>query len=499
MAGARKTSNGTFYDVLIIGAGISGVNTAYRLHTSLPNHSYLILEDRAALGGTWDLFQYPGIRSDSDLYTFGFPWHPWKKANPIADGESITTYMAEAASRYGIDKQILYRHCVKRASWSSEERLWTLQVDAQGVSKYFTARFIVFGTGYYDFNEPLKTEIPKLESFKGPVIHPQFWPKDLDYTDKKVIVVGSGATAVTLIPNLAAKATKVTMVQRSPTYIVPRSNHVNRSWLNRLLIPGFIYYRWKWLQAIAMAGFFYRYCMRNPAKARAIVLKGMQKELPDNIALDPHFTPRYNPWEQRVCLSPDGDFFQALRSGKADVRTDTIQAVLPEGILLKSGEILEADIIVTATGLKVQMGGNIKIDVDGKGINIPDKFIWRGTMLQDVPNAFLIIGYTNASWTLAADAAAQLICRLIKDLERHRHGAAVPEMETALSTKLVTRPLLDLKATYLDRAKNSMPLAALQAPWQAHDNYFTDMMISKFGNLSRGLRFMTPPAKGKML
>lgn len=489
--GLATESAETHVDVAIIGAGISGINAAYRLQTSLPAYSYTIFEARGAIGGTWDLFRYPGIRSDSDLYTFGFSWHPWKKDNPIADGPSISKYIRATAARYGIDRHIRFHHRLIAADWSSDKRSWTLTVEADGQTRYFQARFVIFGTGYYDYNEPLQTVIPGLERFKGRIVHPQFWPEDLDYTDKKVVVIGSGATAVTLVPELAKRAARATMLQRSPSYIMSLPNRSRGlfSWF----LPSVVYHKLKRIGWILTSRLFYLFCQNFPNVARWVLRRRTIRQLPTHIPHDPHFKPRYNPWDQRLCICPDGDFYEALRSGRADVKTDTIRTVTEHGIDLNSGETLEADMIVTATGLKLLIAGGAQIIVDGEKIDISDKYMWNGVMLQDVPNAAYVIGYTNASWTLGADATALLVCRLLKYMERRNIVAVIPRVDDP--TKLKPQKLLNLSSTYISVAEKSLPKTAQVSPWRPRDHYIRDLFKALFGRLETGLELVRGPAR----
>jgi cation diffusion facilitator CzcD-associated flavoprotein CzcO len=474
-------------DVMIVGAGISGINAGYRVQTELPGYNYTILESRNAIGGTWDLFRYPGIRSDSDLHTFGFPWRPWSKANTIADGESIRNYVRESAEKYGIDRKIQFHHKLLAADWSTEYQNWTLAVDADGEKKIFTARFVILSTGYYDYNEPLKTEIPGIENFPGQVIHPQFWPKDLDYAGKTVVIIGSGATAITLLPNLAEKAAKVTMLQRSPSYIIalpavdPTGNWVRRwlpTWIAHTLV------RWKFL---ILPFLFFKFCKAFPNAARKIIQGNTQKYLPPSIPHDPNFKPAYNPWEQRLCVCPDGDFFKALRNGNSDIVTDTIKTVTVSGIQTDSGKSIDADIIITATGLKMQLAGGARISVNRQPFDVSSKFMWKGMMLQDLPNAAFVIGYTNASWTLGADATAQAVCRLLKYLDSHKMESAVPRIPDG--QKIKPTPVMNLSSTYVEKAKGQLPKAGNVAPWRPRANYLTDYWVSNYGDLTTGLEF----------
>ncbi|GIJ90832.1 hypothetical protein Asppvi_009795 [Aspergillus pseudoviridinutans] len=476
------------YDIIIVGAGISGINAAYRIQSQFPNYRYAILEARNAIGGTWDLFKYPGIRSDSDLFTFGFSWNPWNQDNPIAEGASISKYMRDTAAQYGIDKHIHFQHRLLAADWSSADNVWKLAVDHEGEPKSYTARFVIFGTGYYNYHEPLTADVPGLSQFQGKVIHPQFWPEDLDYTDKKVVIIGSGATAVTLLPKMAEKAAKVTMLQRSPTYILALPNR--QSSLLSWILPNTVNRKLQRLRWIITSRIFFLFCQTFPWMARLILKLSVVRQLPKNVPHDPHFKPRYNPWDQRLCICPDGDFFKSLHSGHANVKTDTIRQVTANGIELNSGDFLDADIIVTATGLKLQIAGGTSITVDGEKQRVSDKYLWNGVMLQDLPNASFVIGYTNASWTLGADATALFVCRLLKWMERHHKVAAVPRLNPVLGRQMQPRRLLNLNSTYVTAAEKDLPKAADRGPWQPRDNYLSDLMFAKYGRLDEGLEWV---------
>ncbi|KAK0663263.1 FAD-containing monooxygenase EthA [Lasiodiplodia hormozganensis] len=479
----------TDYDIIIVGAGISGVNAAYRIQTQLPpGTTYTILEARDNMGGTWDLFKYPGIRSDSDLYTFGFPFRPWTKENAIADGPSIVNYIKDTAAEYGVDQHIQFRHKLLSANWSSESQTWSLDVDGDGTRKRLNSSFMIMATGYYDYNEPLQTTIPGLENFKGSIVHPQFWPEDLDYSNKKIVIIGSGATAITLLPNLAEKASHVVMLQRSPGYIVSLPSvrpldHIARSILPASLANALI--RWRFLITSYL---FYHFCRVFPNVARTLIRRGTVPQLPKNVPHDPHFVPNYNPWEQRMCMCPDGDFYKALQEGKASITTGRIKTVVDGGIELEDGSrIDDVDMIVTATGLKVQLAGGAQINVDGERIDPGKKFIWKGLMLQDVPNLAYVIGYTNASWTLGADATAQLVTRLIKHMRGKGITSAVPRIESPEDLKPM--PVLNLSSTYLHKAEGALPKAGDKGPWVARKSYFTDIWNAKFGDIKTGLQF----------
>ncbi|KAJ5086258.1 hypothetical protein NUU61_007565 [Penicillium alfredii] len=481
------------FDVIIVGAGISGINAAYRLQEQLPGYSYAILEARNDLGGTWDLFRYPGIRSDSDLFTFGFAFNPWSRDNPIAEGSAIKQYVRDTAHKFDIDSHIHFKHRLSSADWSTSEKTWSLTVDHDGTAKKFTTRFMIFGTGYYNYNEPLQAQIPGLDNFQGQTIHPQFWPKDLNYKDKKVVIIGSGATAITLLPNMADQASRVTMLQRSPTYILSLPNRTNGRWLSYIL-PSSAYRKLQRIIWIVTSRIFFLFCQRFPNFSRWILKLNVRRQLPSHIPYDPHFKPRYNPWDQRLCVSPDGDFFDCMRRGKADVKTDTIKTVTKKGITLNSGETLDADIIVTATGLKLQIAGGAPLSVDGKKIDIGTKYLWNGVMLQDLPNASFIIGYTNASWTLGADATAQFVCRLLKTLESRKMIAATPRMKPADAGTLQDRHLLNLTSTYVTVAERELPKAADRGPWQPRDNYLDDLKFAQKGNLDNCLELVQGPS-----
>jgi len=474
-------------DVMIVGAGISGINAGYRLQTELPGYSYAILESRNAIGGTWDLFRYPGIRSDSDLHTFGFLWRPWSKANSIADGESVRNYIRESAEKYGIDRKIQFHHRLVAADWSSKQQNWTLAVEAGGEKKLYTARFIILSTGYYDYDEPLNATIPGINKFQGQVIHPQFWPEDLDYAGKNVVIIGSGATAITLLPNLAEKATKVTMLQRSPSYImalpaVDPAGDFMRKWLPTWMAHTLV--RWKFL---VLPFLFFKFCRAFPNAGRKVIQANTERHLPPSMPHDPNFKPAYNPWEQRLCICPDGDFFKALQNGNSDIVTDTIKTVTASGIETASGKTIDTDIIVTATGLKMQLAGGSSISVDRKPIDVSTKFMWKGVMLQDMPNAAFVIGYTNASWTLGADATAQTVCRLLKHMDSHNASSAVPRVPSG--QKLKPTPVLNLTSTYIEKAKGQFPKAGDVGPWQPRANYFVDYWTSNYGNVTTDLEF----------
>lgn len=480
-------------DVIVIGAGISGINAGYRLMTQCPSKRFTILENRFDMGGTWDLFKYPGIRSDSDLHTFGFPWRPWPEKYAIASGGLIKSYLRDSASIHGIDKKIRYGHKLVRGNWSSEQQKWQLSVEVRDEhstetqTKTFYTRFLVLGTGYYNYEEPLESEINGLRNFKGTTVHPQFWPEELDYSGKRVVVIGSGATAITLLPVLAEQAKMVTMLQRSPSYILalPQDDPIGR--FLHWILPSSIATKLVRLKWILMAFFFFQLCRAFPNLSKKVLKKRTTDLLPKNMPFSPNFEPTYNPWDQRVCLCPDGDFFKSLHGGHADIATGHIDTVTEKGITLKSGQKLEADIIVTATGLKLRAGGGAKLSVDGVPYNFGENLVWRGILLQNLPNVAMIMGYTNASWTLGADAAANHICRLLNSMDANGQTSAVPTLADPSSVKPMSA--LNLKSTYIIRAEGTLPRSGDKAPWQARRNYFFDLWVSTRSSLTDGIKY----------
>jgi cation diffusion facilitator CzcD-associated flavoprotein CzcO len=473
-------------DIVIIGAGVAGINAAQRVQTELPGFTYTVLEARGAMGGTWSLFNYPGIRSDSDLYTFGFSWRPWSGSQAIADGPAIKKYLAESAAEYGIDKRILYNHKLIAANWSSKTQSWSLTIDAAGEKQSRKAKFIIYGSGYYDYDEPLKTTIPGINHFKGNVIHPQFWPKDFDYDGKKIIIVGSGATAITLLPVLAKTAASVTMLQRSPTYILSQPSLDTATWIRRIF-PSWIAHslvRWKYMWGMFL---YFQFCRAFPKLAKKQIKADTVKQLPKNVAYDPNFTPKYNPWEQRLCVCPDGDFYKALSGSRSKVVTDTIQTVTETGILTTGGTTLDADVIITATGLKMRFAGGARISVDDTPINLADKILWRGALIQDVPNSAFLLGYTNASWTLGTEASSQLVCRIIRHMKANGFSAVTPKVDPKSNMKV--RGQMNLKSTYVKAGLDVTPKAGDSGPWKARTAYFKDYWNSRFGDITTDLEY----------
>ncbi|MEU5258881.1 NAD(P)/FAD-dependent oxidoreductase [Amycolatopsis sp. NPDC021455] len=474
-------------DVLIVGAGLSGVGAAHRLRTAFPRKTFTILEARDAIGGTWDLFRYPGVRSDSDMHTLGYRFRPWTDAKAIADGPSILRYVRDTAADAGIDRFIRFGHKVVRARWSTEDALWTVEAVHDGQPVELTAKFLYVCSGYYDYDSGHTPEFPGLERFGGTVVHPQHWPEDLDYTGKKVVVIGSGATAVTLVPAMTDRAAHVTMLQRSPTYILSMPSEdalANR--LRRLLGPRLAYpvARWK---NVAVSTLIYQLSRRRPGVVKALIRKAAAKQLPPGYAVDPHFKPRYQPWDQRLCLVPDGDLFRAIRRGDASVVTDRIASFTEHGLRLQSGAELAADVVVTATGLRLLAFGGMELFVDGDPVKLPETMAYKGMMLSGVPNFAFTIGYTNASWTLKADLVAEYVVRLLRHLDRTGHDQCVPVNDDPAVTE---RPLLDFDAGYVQRSIGDFPKAGSRAPWQLGMSYAHDVVKLRHGRLDDGaLRF----------
>ncbi|CAI7578057.1 unnamed protein product [Penicillium pancosmium] len=458
------------FDVIIIGAGISGINAAYRVQTELPSSRYVVLDAREEIGGTWSFFHYPGLRSDSDLYTFGFPWKPWKAGKLIATASLIMDYLQEAGSETGIDQHIRFKHQITAADWSTKEQKWRLSAtNSKGDTVYLQSKFIIMGTGYYDYDKVLPAPIPEIENFAGSVIHPQFWPKDFDYSQKNIIIIGSGATAITLLPTLAKKAAHVTMLQRSPSYILKVENTPSKLGF----LPQSLAIQLTRLFLICVPAIFYYFCRLFPNRSRNMLQNAVRKQLPETVPVDPHFTPRYKPWDQRICFTPDGDFFEPIRDGKADVATGTIRQVVEDGIILDSGEKLKADVIVTATGLKMKALGGVRISVDNEKIEVGDKYAWNNAMVQDVPNLVFVVGYVNASWTLGADTTARLFCRLFKYMQAQGHRSAVAGGVDAKT--IGYRPLLALTSTYVVQGGSELPKCGNSGPWLPRVHYLVDL------------------------
>ena len=481
------------FDVVVVGAGISGVGTGYHLQTRCPDRSYVILEARAAMGGTWDLFRYPGIRSDSDMHTLGFSFHPWTAAKSIADGPSIRDYVNETAHAYGIDKHIRFGVKVLSASWSTPDARWTVEAESGGERRSFTCTFLSMCSGYYSYDRGYTPEFAGAADFAGRIVHPQFWPEDLDYAGKRVVVIGSGATAVTLVPEMAKDAAQVTMLQRSPTYVVSRPGEDAIANRLRKLLPGKLAYgvtRWK---NVLLGMFFYRMTRKQPAKMKDRLLGMVREHLGPDYDIATHFTPRYNPWDQRLCLVPDADLFEAIKGGRADVVTDTIERFVPEGIALASGTVLPADVIVTATGLELSLMGGVPMIVDGVAVNPATKLQYKGMMFSDVPNMAFTFGYTNASWTLKADLVAKYVCRLLNTMKNRRKAIATPHND---DPSLQEEAFVDFSSGYIQRAADALPKQGNRKPWKLNQNYALDVMALKFGSVDDAMIYSNPPQRG---
>ena len=469
-------------DVLVVGAGLSGIGAGYHLQNRCPGKTYAILEARDAIGGTWDLFRYPGIRSDSDMFTLGYAFRPWEDGKAIADGASIRDYVRDTADRYGISDRIRFHHRVKRASWSSAEARWTVEAEVGEAreTRRFSCRFLYLCSGYYDYHEGYTPHFEGRESFTGEIVHPQFWPEDLDYTGKRVVVIGSGATAVTLVPSMTDKAAHVTMLQRSPSYVLslPDEDHTAEQ-LGRFLPRRFAFGAARWKHVMLSMAFF-QFCRRFPERAKRMLRKQVAAQLPDHIDVDTHFRPSYNPWDQRLCFVPNGDLFKALRAGTASIATDHIERFTPEGIRLQSGETLAADIIVTATGLKMLALGGIDFEVDGEAVTLPEHLSYKGMMISEVPNMAIALGYTNASWTLKADLTSMYVCRLLNHMDARGLDYCLPRND---DPGLDEEPIIDLAAGYVLRAIDQFPTQGSKAPWKLYQNYVLDLLTLRYGSV----------------
>jgi monooxygenase len=459
------------YDVIIVGAGLSGIGAAYHIKSKCPTKSFVVLEGRSSMGGTWDLFQYPGIRSDSDMYTLGFSFNPWENPQSIADGPSILQYIKDTAAKFGIDKKIKFDHKVTDASWSDDDRSWTITING---TKKMTCRFLFMCSGYYDYDNGYSPDFPGAASFTGKIIHPQKWDPKTNYENKKVIIIGSGATAVTLAPEMSKQAAKVYMLQRSPTYIMtlPGQDPVAKI-ARKILPPAATYDLIRWKNILLSLG-FYNASRRWPNAVRNLIRKGVKKELGDDYDMR-HFDPAYDPWDQRLCVVPDSDLFKAIKKGNVEVVTDTVKTFTPKGILLNSGRELEADIIVTATGLKLQLLGGMTMHVNGQAGHPGQTHCYRGVMVSDVPNFAITIGYTNASWTLKCELSCQYVTRLLNYMDRHHYEVVTPRFDPELGTE----PLLDFSSGYVERAQDILPKQGSRAPWKVYQNYLKDTLSMK--------------------
>ncbi|NEU99818.1 flavin-containing monooxygenase [Bradyrhizobium uaiense] len=484
------------FDVLIVGAGLSGIGAGYHLQANSPDRSYAILEGRDCIGGTWDLFRYPGIRSDSDMYTLGYSFRPWTEPKAIADGPSILNYVRETARVYGIDKNIRFNHRVVRADWSSADSQWTVEVERgpEKAIERLTCNFLFMCSGYYKYEHGYTPDFPGIADFAGRVVHPQQWTDDIDYAGKKVVVIGSGATAVTLVPEMAKTAAHVTMLQRSPTYVVARPDEDKvANWL-RARLPAKLAYglsRWK---NVLLGMYFYRLCKRDPERVKKLILGGVRHALGPDYDIATHFTPSYNPWDQRLCLVPNGDLFQSLRSGGSSVVTDQIETFTPGGIKLKSGNVLDADVVVTATGLDLQVLGGLEIKVDGAAVDLSKTMNYKGLMYSGVPNLAAAFGYTNASWTLKCDLTCEYVCRMLNHMKANGYAQVTPRRNDPTVSEL---PWVDFSSGYIQRAAARFPKQGSRRPWRLYQNYALDIMTLRFGSLKdEAIEFLPPRRAG---
>jgi len=471
-------------DVLIVGAGISGIGAAYYLQDRCPERTYTILEGRANLGGTWDLFRYPGIRSDSDMFTLGYRFKPWKDPRAIADGASILRYLEETASEFGIDRHIRYGHRVHNARWSSAEARWTVEASRDdGERVTLTCNLLFMCAGYYDYERGHSPAFEGVSDFRGRIVHPQHWTDDIDYDGKRVVVIGSGATAVTLVPELAKRAAHVTMVQRSPSYVLPApSVDPHARWLHAKLPASAAYSATRWKKILFSMG-LYQFCRRFPDRARRFVRNVIRAELPKDFDVETHFQPSYDPWDQRLCMATDGDLFAAIRAGQVTVATDSIDRFTATGLRLASGTDIEADLVVTATGLRIKLFGGIELEVDGQPFRPPDHMAYKGLMISDLPNLAFASGYTNASWTLKVELTCEFVCRLLNRMKSRGYDICVPR---CTEDGLDDEPILDLQAGYILRAIDQLPKQGSKAPWRLYQNYLLDALTLRHRPLDDG-------------
>ena len=473
------------FDVLVVGAGISGIGAGYHLQKKCPGASYVILEGRDKIGGTWDLFKYPGIRSDSDMYTLGFRFKPWKEQEAIADAPSILNYLNETVEQFNIKEKIRFGKYVRNATWSSSSSSWTVDIEDKSTNEItqMSCNFIFMCSGYYSYKEGYTPEFKGIEDFKGDVIHPQKWDENYDYSGKKVVVVGSGATAVTLVPEMAKKAGHVTMLQRSPTYVVSAPEKDKMANNLRKYLPlklSYLIIRWR---NILRQQYYFRLCRKYPQGVKRAIIREVKKALGANYDVEKHFTPDYNPWEQRMCLVPDGDLFEQIRKGNASVVTDQIEKFTEKGILLKSGKEIITDIIITATGLNLEMLSNINLTVDNKPIDISQTITYKGMMYSGIPNFASTFGYTNASWTLGADLTSEYVCRVINHMKKKNYDVACPENDNNVETD---PDYLNLTSGYIKRAQHIFPQQGKESPWRNNQNFLRDVFQIRYGRIDDG-------------
>jgi cation diffusion facilitator CzcD-associated flavoprotein CzcO len=482
------------FDVVIVGAGLSGIGAAYHLQRDLPGKSYAILEAREAIGGTWDIFRYPGIRSDSDLHTYGYAFKPWTDEKSIAGGPAILGYIKETAQENGIDTHIRYGHRVTRVRWSSEDARWSVCAErADGEETSLTCSWLIGASGYFRYEHGYEPRFEGAERFGGEIVHPQDWPEGLDYEDKRVVVIGSGATAVTLVPAMTDKAAHVTMLQRSPTYVVSLPERDAIANLLGRVLPAERAYALTRAKNIWLQKTIYKLSQSQPWLVKRLLRRSLERRLPAGYDIDRHFTPSYNPWDQRLCAVPDGDLFAAISAGSASVVTDQITAFTEHGIRLASGTELEADIVVTATGLDLLALGGMEVELDGQAVSLPEKLVYKSALLSDVPNMVFVFGYTNASWTLKLDLVCDYVCRLIAYMDRAGYDSCRPVNRDA---SMPTRPFLDFSAGYVKRAVDRFPRQGTSGPWQVRMSYAQDLRMLRDGALDDGVLSFTRARRG---
>ena len=479
-------TDGEYSDVLIIGAGLSGVGAAYRIRERNPSLSYTILERRSRVGGTWDLFRYPGIRSDSDIYTLCFPWEPWTRPEMIADGDHIWEYIAETARKHGIDRHIQFDTHVRSADWDSSTDTWTVHTERDGVEKTYRGRFLFFGTGYYNYDEPYTPPFPGVENFEGDVVHPQHWPESFDHTGKRIVVIGSGATAVSLIPSLTEKAAHVTMLQRTPSYMISATKVEPTAIAIRKVLPlRLAHWIVRWRNAL-VGSLLWVVARKAPEFSKRVLRRIAERNLPEGYDIDTHFKPPYNPWDQRLCFIIGADLYREIAEGRVEMVTDHIDHIDATGIVLRSGKRLDADVIITATGLQLQALGGIVVSVDGEKINPHDRFLYKRRMLEDVPNAAWSVGYTNASWTLGADLTAQAVSKLLAYMDSHGYTHAYPHLGTV---DMPEQPAFNLQSGYVLRALDVLPKSGTRRPWMMGHNFLRDALGHRFDRIEESMVF----------
>ena len=472
-------------DVLVVGAGLSGIGAGYHLQKKCPETSFLILEGRENIGGTWDLFKYPGVRSDSDMYTLGYNFKPWKEQEAIADAPSILKYLNETVEEFNLKSKIRFGKYVKKARWSSDSNQWTVDIEDKKTGKFsqILCSFIFMCSGYYSYKEGYTPHFEGKENFKGDIIHPQKWDPSFDYSNKKIVVIGSGATAVTIVPEMAKTAKHVTMLQRSPTYVVAapeRDNLANK--LRKYLPLKFTYWLIRW-RNILRQQYYFRLCKKYPKGVKNAIIREVKKKLGNDFDVKTHFTPKYNPWDQRMCLVPDGDLFEQINQGKASVVTDHIKNFTENGLLLKSGKELKADVIITATGLNLEMLSTVEFFIDNKSVDISKTVTYKGMMYSGIPNLASTFGYTNASWTLGADLTSEYVCRVINHMKRNNYDVVCPKPNIGIEAD---PDYLNLTSGYIKRSINIFPKQGKKAPWRNNQNYLIDIFQMKYGRIDDG-------------